>query len=80
MRYRNAGIHATFLEVVRAGIINRRLVAKASLHVDGVFGQLEWIAFQVVGMESVVKDEVGDRTVSIIRMVRMRLAVDDGIR
>lgn len=38
MRYRNAGIHATFLEVVRAGIINRRLVAKASLHVDGVFG------------------------------------------
>lgn len=42
--------------------------------------QLEWIAFQVVGMESVVKDEVGDRTVSIIRMVRMRLAVDDGIR
>ena len=36
-RYHNVGIHAISLEVVRA-IINKRLVAEASLHVDGVFG------------------------------------------
>jgi len=36
--YRKVGIHALSLEVVRAGIINRRLLGKASLHVDGVFG------------------------------------------
>ena len=38
VRYRNVGIHAMSLEVVRAAISNRRLVGEASLHVDGVFG------------------------------------------
>ena len=38
MRYRNVGIHAMYLEVVCAGIINRTLVSKASLRINGVFG------------------------------------------
>ena len=42
---------------------------------------LIWIAFHVlVGLESVVKDEVGDWIVPVISMVRRRLVVDDGVR
>ena len=35
--YREVGIHVLFLQVVRAGIIDR-LLGKASWHVDSVFG------------------------------------------
>ena len=42
---------------------------------------LSWIAFHgLVRLEGLVKDEVGDRIVSVISVVRRRLVVDDGVR